>query len=224
MDIVGLGIKIVEQLVVNQLVRDVADLYSLTRDELLTLEGFADKKVDNLLDSISQTKNQNLNRLIIALGIRGVGEVLADDLAQNYSDLDKLASASIDDLMKIEGVGPNIAQSIVDWFSRLANKKLLAKLRQVGVWPRGATQDKELKPKQILKDKIFVITGTITGFTRDELKSKVEEYGGKVTDSVSKNTSYLIVGEQPGSKLEKARNLGIKIIDIEGFNTLLGDD
>jgi DNA ligase (NAD+) len=133
-DIVGL-IKIVEQLVEFSLVRDVADIYTLTKSQLLTLEGFAAKKVDNLLNSIEDSKNRPLSRLINALGIRGVGEVMAVELAHHFEDLDKLSRATEIDLERIEGVGPNIAMAIVDWFKRETNMQVLQKLHQAGVWP-----------------------------------------------------------------------------------------
>ena len=221
MDITGLGIKIVEQLVVNGLVNDVSDIYSLTQNQLLDLDGFAKKKADNLLEAINDSKNRKLDRLILALGIHGVGEVLASDLANNYYDLDKLANASISDLQKIEGVGPNIAQSIVDWFNRQTNRNVLEKLRQVELWPHKTSPVFQLKEKQRFSGMTFVITGTLSGYTRDELKNMIEENGGKVTDSISKITSYLLVGEQPGSKLDKARKLEIPLLDIQGLMKLI---
>ncbi len=221
MDIVGLGIKIVEQLVEAGLVRDVADLYSLRREDLLKLEGFADKKADNLLQAIETSKTRPLSRLITALGIRGVGEVIAADLAKAFPDLDLLSRATLEDLQNVEGIGPNIAQAIVDWFSRPANQQVLQKLKAAGVWPREVLAEKE-KPR-VLEGLTFVVTGTLSGFTRDEVKAYIESYGGKVTDSVSKKTSYLVVGENPGSKLEKARTLGVPIIDENGLRRLTGE-
>ena len=137
MDIVGLGIKIVEQLIGAGLIHDFADLYSLKREDLLALEGFAEKKVDNLLEAIDLSRQQSLARLINALGIRGVGEVNAESLTHFYRDLDELKAADYDTLQQIEGFGPNIAQAIVDWFERPANLKLLEKLRAANVWPRA---------------------------------------------------------------------------------------
>ncbi len=137
MDIVGLGIKIVEQLIQAGLVRDVADLFTLKKDQLLELEGFAGKKADNLLTALEGAKGQSLSRLITALGIHGVGEVMAGDLARHFPDLAALSQASAEELQTIEGVGPNIAESIVDWFARDANRKLLEKLKKAGVWPQG---------------------------------------------------------------------------------------
>jgi DNA ligase (NAD+) len=222
MDIVGMGIKIVEQLVESKLVNDAADLYALTQQQLLTLEGFADKKADNLLSSIETSKSQPLSRLVNALGIRGVGEVMAVELAQHFEDLDQLSNATIDDLQNIEGVGPNIGMAIVDWFKRETNRSLLYELKKAGVWPVEKRSARSIATQQKLSGHIFVITGTIEGFSRDDLKEIIQQNGGKVTDSVSKNTSYVLVGEQPGSKLEKARQLGVKIIRIDDLRALLG--
>jgi DNA ligase (NAD+) len=223
MDIVGLGIKIVEQLIEADLVQDVADLYTINRDDLLSLEGFAGKKADNLLASIQQSKQQPLARLLTALGIRGVGEVMAGDLTRHYSDLDQLSRATSDDLQIIEGVGPNTAQAIVDWFSRPANRKILDKLRSVGVWPVVNQETTSDTSKGTLAGMTFVVTGTMADFTRQGVKEYIESRGGKVTDSVGKNTSYLVLGENPGSKAEKARALGIPILSEGALRQLAGE-
>ena len=165
MDIVGLGGKIVEQLAEVGLVKDVADLYRLKREDVLKLEGFKDKKADNLIDGIQRSKNQPLTRLIIGLGIRGVGEVAAADLADKFSDLNKLSQADSNQLQLMEGFGPNTADAIVDWFSRSANRALIEKLKRLGVWPvadRSATSEK----RWYLDGKTFVITGTLPAFSR----------------------------------------------------------
>jgi DNA ligase (NAD+) len=222
MDIVGLGIKIVEQLVGAGLVRDVADLYTLRKEQLLALEGFADKKADNLLGAIEASRSRPLARVITALGIRGVGEVMAADLARYYTDLEILSRASMDDLQRIEGVGPNIAQAIVDWFARPANHSLLVKLRGVGVWPRAETQPTSSKTSSAFAGLTFVITGTLPSFSREEAKAFIESHGGKVTDSVSKKTSYLVLGENPGSKSDKAHELGVAILDEAALRKLTG--
>ncbi len=212
MDIVGLGIKIVEQLVESGLVKDVADLYSLKKEDLLKLDGFADKKAENLLQAIEASREQPLARLITALGIRGVGEVMAADLSREYRDLDELAQADSATLQLMEGMGPNTAQAIVDWFERPTNQKVLKKLHATGIWPQAEMQPMGQGPLA-LADKTFVVTGTLPGFTREEVKAYIQAAGGKVTDSVSKKTDYLVAGENAGSKLEKARNLGIPILD-----------
>ena len=219
MDIVGLGIKIVEQLITEGLLQDVADLYRLTKDDLVGLEGFAEKKAENLLTAIAASRNQSLARLINALGIRGVGEVLAADLVRYYPDLDQLKQASTAELMEIEGVGPNIAEAIVDWFAREKNCQLLQKLRENGVWPMASASP--MIGNQVFSGLSFVITGTLPNYSRDEMKDLIQINGGKVTGSVSKNTSYLVLGENPGSKLDKARELGVPVLDEAGLLALL---
>ncbi len=212
MDIEGLGIKIVEQLIESGLVKDVADLYALKRDQLLALEGFKDKKTDNLLTAIQNSKSQSLARLIAALGIHGVGEVMAGDLAGTFPELESLSKSSAEELQQIEGLGPNIAESIVDWFARSSNQKLLKKLKAVGMWPRGGKSSVSSKQSDAFDGLTFVVTGTLPTFSRDDAKAFIESHGGKVTDSVSKKTSYLVLGENPGSKFDKAKSLGVKII------------
>jgi DNA ligase (NAD+) len=220
MDIVGLGYKIVEQLIEAGLVKDVADLFTLTKGQLLELEGFADKKAENLLKSLEQAKGQSLNRLIAALGIHGVGEVMAGDLSRTFGDLSALSKASLDDLREIEGVGPNIAESIVDWFSQPVNQKVLKKLKAAGVWPLAKKDEK--KKEGVFTGLTFVVTGTLPTLSRDGVKEFIESNGGKVTDSVSKKTSYLVLGENPGSKFEKAKSLGVKVIDENDLRNLIG--
>ena len=213
MDISGLGIKIVEQLIGAGLVRDVADLYSLTREQLLALEGFAAKKADNLLTAIAQSKSQPLSRLITGLGIRGVGEVSARDLALHFASLDRLENASLFDLQVLDGVGPNIAEAIVDWFTRQGNRQLLEKLKAAGVWPVSEVGPRTAAQAGPLTDMTFVVTGTLPTLSREGVKEYIEARGGKVTDSVSKKTSFLVLGENPGSKHEKALALGVRVID-----------
>jgi len=220
MDIIGMGIKIVEQVVESGLVKDVADIYSLDKTKLLTLEGFADKKADNLLESIKASKSQPLARLINALGIRGVGEVMAAELAKRFTDLDQLKEINEFQLQSIEGIGPNIAEAIADWFRRPVNRELIEKLRRLGVWPVSMRQERS-DDENILNGLTFVITGTLPTLSRDQAKALIERYGGKVTDSVSKNTSYLVVGEAAGSKLDKAKALNVALLDEEGLKELI---
>ncbi len=221
MDIVGLGIRIVEQLVEAGLVKDVADLYRLQAINLYGLEGFAQKKVENLLAAIDESRNRPLERLINALGIRGVGEVMAGDLAREFMDLDHLAKATPLELQNIEGVGPNIAMAIVDWFSRPANQKVLMKLKESGVWPKNGSTRVSGEGK--LTGLVFVVTGTLPDFSRDGIKEWIQARGGKVTDSVSKNTSYLVAGESAGSKLDKARALGVPVLNQAELLKLAGE-
>lgn len=218
MDIVGLGIKIVEQLIDAGLVKSVPDLYTLNKEQLLTVEGFAEKKADNLLSAIDTSKAQKLSRLISALAIRGVGEVMAVTLADNYKNLDNLAHATVDELQKIEGIGPNIAQAIVDWFDREANQILIDRLKENGVWPVAEeVSENNGKTSTALSGMIFVITGTLPHYSRDEMKILIQSNGGKVVDSVSKKTNWLLAGENAGSKLDKAKSLGVQIIDEESL-------
>jgi DNA ligase (NAD+) len=228
MDIVGMGTKIVEKLIEADKVRDVADIFTLTREDILDSVTKKDRKTekeppgkiaDNLLDSIAESAKRPLNRLITALGIHGVGEVMASDLSRRFLDLDALAKASADELQQIDGVGPNIAESIVDWFGRSVNRNLLKKLKAAGVWPKGETKS---APKEgAFTGLTFVVTGTLPTFSRDDAKEFIEANGGKVTDSVSKKTSYLVLGENPGSKFDKATSLGIKIIGEEELKRLV---
>jgi DNA ligase (NAD+) len=219
MDIVGLGIKIVEQLVNAGLVQDVADIYTLKKNDLLGLEGFAEKKADNILEAIESSRTQSLSRLINALGIHGVGEVTAVDLANNFNNLENLSQASTSDLEMIEGIGPNIAQAIADWFERPANQTLLEKLHNVGVWPEARKAESNAEVG-LLDGLTFVVTGTLPNLSREEAKLFIESFGGKVTDSVSKKTSYLVLGENPGSKLAKAQTLGVPILDEASLRKL----
>lgn len=222
MDIVGLGIKIVEQLAETGLVKDVGDIYYLTIENLTNLEGFGEKKIQNLLNAIEESKNRPLPRLITALGMKGVGEISAIDLANHYPDIDLLAQASIEDLQNIEGVGPNTALSIWDWFQREANQNLLEKLKLAGVKTKDDSAGKSALVSLTLEGKVFVITGTLPTLSRDDAKSLILSHGGKVTDSVSKNTDYLVLGENAGSKLEKAKLLGIPTLDEESLKLLAG--
>jgi DNA ligase (NAD+) len=222
MDIVGLGIKIVEQLVQAGLVRDMADLYTLQKKDLLDLEGFAEKKADNLLASIESSKNRPLARVITALGIRGVGEVVAGDLAKRFEDLDALANADAEDLESLEGIGPNISQAVVDWFARPANQQVLEKLRAAGVWPSAEKRAEAEGIPQTLDGITFVVTGTLPGFTRIEVREFIEAHGGKVTGSVSKITNYVVAGVEPGSKFARAQSLGIPIISEVELRHLAG--
>ncbi|MGC8856634.1 MAG: NAD-dependent DNA ligase LigA, partial [Anaerolineae bacterium] len=230
MDIVGMGIKIVEKLIEAGKVKDVADLYSLTREDILEAVTKKDRKTekqppgkiaDNLLAAIEASKSRPLARLIAALGIRGVGEVSAAELASHFGDLEALSKASVEDLQQIEGIGPNIAAGIVDWFARPANQKVLKKLKAAGVWPKSQPASNE-RSSGTFAGLTFVITGTLPTWSRDEAKAFIESHGGKVTDSVSKKTSYLVLGENPGSKFEKAKALGVKIISEDELKKMAG--
>ena len=223
MDIVGLGIKIVEQLTSEGLIHNVADLYQLKKEELLDLEGFGEKKADNLLLAIEESKRQPLERLITALGIRGVGEVVAGTLVSHYQNLDELSQTRFELLEAIPGIGPNIAQAILDWFNRPTNQELLKELKEFGLWPQAELTEREGALAGPLQGLSFVLTGKLGGFTRDEMKKKIQSSGGKVVGSVSSKTDYLVAGEDPGSKLDKAQELGIPILSEEGLISLITD-
>jgi DNA ligase (NAD+) len=231
MDIVGLGIKIVYKLIETGKVKDVADIYTLKRADILEAVTKKERKTekeppgkiaDNLLASIETSKSRSLARLITALGIRGVGEVSAGDLARHFADLDALSKASADALQQIAGIGPSVAESVAEWFSRPVNKNVVKKLKAAGVWPQGGQSSVNSKQSDKLAGLTFVITGTLPTFSRDDAKEFIESHGGKVTDNVSKKTSYLVLGEAPGSKYEKAKSLGVKIIGEEDLRKLAG--
>ena len=218
MNIVGLGIRIVEELVGNGLIKDVADLYTLEENDLLALEGFAQKKATNLLDAIEESKTQSLGRVITALGMRGVGEVAALELAARFHNLDDLARATYEELIAMEGFGPNISQAILDWFANPRNQQLLQKLKAVGINP---VEEQKEKSALALDGMTFVITGTLPTFSRDEATAYIRENGGKVSSSVSKQTSYLVCGLDAGSKLQKARELRVPILSEEELKELV---
>ena len=223
MDMEGLGEKIVNQLIDEGLVGDVADLYSITKEQLLELEGFADKKATNLLNTIAASKSRPLVRVLMALGIPGVGSTVAELLTQHFSSLDELAAADVDQLQTIEGIGPVTAQSIVEWFGHKSNQKLVTRLKKVGVHIREA---KKAAPQGqgALAGKTFVVTGTLPTMSREEAAAFIKSHGGKVTDSVSKKTSYLVVGANPGGmKYNKAQELGIEMIDEAALRELANE-
>jgi DNA ligase (NAD+) len=212
MDIAGFGIKQAELFVELGYVKDLADVYYLDASKLLEQEGYGDKRVANLMAAIEASKSRPPARLLTALGIQGVGEVVAEDLMAHYSSLDALAAASVEELQSIPGIGPVLAQSIVDWFAQEPNRRVFGKLKAAGVTTAQAKVEAKAET-QPLAGLTFVITGTLPSMSRDEAKDFIKAHGGKVTDSVSKNTSYLVAGEAAGSKLDKANQLGVPVID-----------
>jgi len=220
MDIEGMGIRLAEQFVQEGLLHDIGDLYGLTVDDLLKLEGFAETKAENLLRALESTRMRSLARLINALGIRGVGEVAARLIADQYPDLDALSKATLEELEGIEGMGPIIAAAIVDWFDAPRNTRVVEKLRRAGVWPQSAPVA-EGNLTGVLKGKTFVITGTMPSLTRQQAKSLIEKHGGKVTGSVSSRTDYLLAGEDPGSKLRRAKELGVTTLEEHALLSLI---
>jgi DNA ligase (NAD+) len=211
MDVEGFGERTAALVVAQGLVQDAADLYYLTREQLLELEGFADKSTDNLLAAIEATKDRPLAQLINALGIRNVGTTVAQLLAQRYRSLDDLAAADVEDLEAIEGMGPHTAGAVVEWFARPRNRQFVDKLRRAGV---KLEQEVTAAPAEgLLTGLTFVITGTLSR-PRQEVADVIQRHGGKLTGSVSRKTDYLLVGESPGgSKYRKAQQLDVPMID-----------
>ncbi|MBI2850768.1 MAG: NAD-dependent DNA ligase LigA [Chloroflexi bacterium] len=221
MDIRGIGEAMAALLFEKGLVKDVADIYSLKKEDLLTLERIGEKSADNLIQAIEGSKNRSLARLIYALGIRHIGEEMAGILAQNFSDLDDLAQASKERLMTIPAIGPKIAESIVTFFKQEENLDIIARLKKAGVWPKAEVA----KPAELpLSGQEFVITGTLQAFSREIAHEKVKALGGTAKDNVTRNTNYLVVGEEPGgSKLTRAQALGTKQITEAEFIKLIGE-
>jgi DNA ligase (NAD+) len=222
MDIEGLGERTAQLLVERKLVRDAADLYYLKRGDLLELEGFAEKSVDNLLSAIEASKQRPLARVIAALGIRGIGFAVAHLLTDRYRSLDELARAGQDELESIPGMGPNMARELVDWFAHPRNQEFIRKLREAGV---RLEEEALVGPVEgPLTGLTFVITGTLSR-PRQEVAALIEQRGGKVTGSVSRNTDYLVAGESPGgSKYRKAQQLEVPVIDETQLLGMLGPE
>jgi DNA ligase (NAD+) len=219
MDIDGLGDKIVDQLVDKGLVKDVADLYSLKLEQVADLERMAEKSAQNLLDQIAASKKQPLSRLIYALGMRFVGERTGQLLAENFSSLEELQEAKAEDLEKVNEVGPKVSESIVEFFSEPANRKLIKKLQAAAVHPTA--EKREIK-SQKFAGKSFVFTGALERRSREEAGELVQQHGGKLSGSVSKKTDYVVVGADPGSKYDKAKELGVTILTESEFEQLVG--
>jgi DNA ligase (NAD+) len=221
MDIEGLGDKLVDQLVDAVIVRTAADLYKLGVAKLAALERMAEKSATNVNAAIERSKDTTLARFIYALGIRNVGEVTAKDLARHFGSMDALMDASLDQLMEAPDVGPVVAESIAAFFREKHNREVIEQLRAAGVrWKEG--ERAKAAPAGPFTGKIVVLTGTLAAMSRDEAKERIEAAGGKVTGSVSKKTDYVVAGEEAGSKLDKAKELGVPVLDEKGFLKLLG--
>ena len=240
MDIEGMGGKLAIQLYENNLVKDPSDIYYLTKEKLLPLDLMAEKKARNLLDAIDASKARELPNIIVALGIFGVGETAARALAGHFKTIDNFMQADEEALTSIEGIGPTIARSVVDYFSKPANRKMIDKMKKAGVQFKPHRVEKGDQP---LAGKTFVITGTLSKprghfkkmiedaggvfdvkletMSRDEAKAQAEMLGAKAAGSVSAKTDYVLVGEDPGSKYDKAKKLNITILDEDGFNMLI---
>jgi len=217
MDIEGLGDRIVSQLLDAGLIGDPADLYAISKEQLLELERFADKSAENLIAAIARSKHPPMERLLFALGIRHVGEYVAKILARKFGSIGRIEAASQEELTAIDGIGPTIAESIYKFFHEPHNLKIIRKLEQAGVRPVV-----EKHPtSSALAGKTFVFTGSLKGFPREKAKEIVVSLGGAATSTVSKKTDYVVAGEDPGSKYEKAKSLGVAILDEDSFVKLI---
>ncbi len=220
MDINGLGDKLVEQLIETKAVRTVADLYRLERTLLVDLERMAEKSADNVLAQIERSKRTTLERFLYALGIPQVGTASAELLAEHFGALEAIMDADPEILQQVHGIGPRMAEDVHRFFRQEHNQEVIRALREAGVrWPAAAPR---ARAAQTLAGKVFVLTGSLGSMSRDEAKRSLKALGAKVSESVSKKTDYVVAGEDPGSKLDKARELGIDVIDEHGLKQLLG--
>jgi DNA ligase (NAD+) len=219
MNINGLGESLVDQLVDKKIAQDVADLYALGEEQLVALERMGKKSAQNLLEEIEKSKTAELARVIYAIGIRFVGERTAQLLAEHFGSMDKFREATPEELYEVEEIGPKVAQSIVEFFHEKRNRNVIEKLRKAGL----QFEQKKRRAGDSLAGLQFVLTGSLAGLSREEATHMIEEAGGRVTGTVSKKTNYVVVGSDPGSKLEKARSLCIKTIDEAGFRKLFGE-
>jgi DNA ligase (NAD+) len=218
LDIEGFGYATLQQLIDRKLVKDPADLYHLTKAQLLSLDGFADKSAQNLLDRIEASKATTFLRFLGALGINHVGWTMAGLLADHFGDIDRLQAASVDDLRSVGGVGPIVAEEVHEYFQRPESRRLIQRLLEAGI---------TIKPPERvegpLSGKVFVLTGTLSSLTRGQAEDRIKSQGGSIGSSVTKKTDYLVAGADPGSKLEKAQRLKVPILDEAAFLALLGD-
>ena len=218
MDIEGLGVKLIDQLVDKGLVKDVADIYYIKKEQLIALERMADKSAQNIIDAIEKSKTKPLSKFLYALGIRHVGETTAEDLARRFTRLDDFFDLSEEDLMEVEGIGPEVAGSVHQFFGDKKNRESIDRLRKAGV----RVIESKAKEKGKLAGKTFVFTGVLKGFERDEARNLVESLGGMTASTVSKKVNFVVVAEDPGSKFDKAKELGIKTLTEEEFKKMVG--
>jgi len=218
MNIDGLGDALVDQLVDRQMLTNVAELYDLTEEKLMTLERMGRKSAANLISNINKSRRNPLPRVISALGIRFVGERTSQILAETFGSLDKVATATREQLQAAEEVGPRVAEAIFQFFREPQNLQLIEKLRGAGLQFEHAVKEKKNGP---LAGLTFVLTGSLAGLSRDEAKRRIEAAGGKVLASVTKKTSFVVAGEEPGSKLDKALSLGIPVIDEDRLLSMI---
>ncbi len=220
MDIDGLGEKLIDQLVEKGLVKDLADIYYLRKEQLVGLERMAEKSAQNLLDAIEKSKDTTLARFLYALGIRHVGEHLAQVLAEHLGSLERFFMVDRDELLQIPEVGPEVAESVVRFFKDEGNRRVIEKMLRAGVRVEEPTEAAEAE--RPLEGKVFVFTGALEGMTREDAKRLVEQLGGRTASSISRRVDYVVVGKDPGSKYDRARELGLTIIDEEEFKRLVG--
>jgi DNA ligase (NAD+) len=218
MNIEGMGDAMVNQLTERGMVKNVADIYKLTKERLLELERMGDKSAQNVLDEIEASKKLPLERVIFGLGIRFVGERTAQFLSEHFGSMDALMKSAEEELLEVEEVGPRIAASILEFFREPKNRELIEQLRKAGMSFTGKKKERGIK----LAGKIFVLTGTLAHMTRDEAKKLIEDAGGRVASSVSKKTDYVVAGSDAGSKLDKAKELGVTVIDENEMKKLAG--
>jgi DNA ligase (NAD+) len=219
-DIDGVGEQLVRRLWDLGLVRSLPDLYRLTKAQLLELDGFQEKSATNVIDAIEASKAIPFRRVLLGLNIPDVGWVTAQNLARHFGSVDRLAEAAQEDVVEVEGIGPERAEAIVEWFSDEANRLLVDDLRTLGL--RFESDEEDRPPEGPLTGQTYVITGTLEGWTRDQAQTELEARGAKVTNSVSKKTTGVIVGEEPGaSKLTKAQRSGVPLLDEQELAKLL---
>ena len=218
MDIDGIGESLAAALLKASLVKDPADLYFLKKEQLLGLERLADKSAQNVLDAIERSKQRPLSRVVFALGIRHVGSEMADRLAEHFGSIDALAAATVEDLESVPTVGPKIAQSVRAYFDDEDNRRIIEKLRQADV---RLAEERAAREEGPLRGLTFVVTGTLSAFTREEAEERVRELGGSAASSVTRKTDYVVVGESPGSKAQKAQEYGVKTLTEEEFLSML---
>jgi DNA ligase (NAD+) len=217
MNIEGMGDALVNQLADRKLVNNIADIYELTKGDLLKLERMGEKSARNVLDEIEASKKLPLERVIYGLGIRFVGERTAELLAEHFGSMDSVMKAGLDELQEVNEVGPRVGAAIHEFFAEPKNRELVERLRKAGLTFTGKKKERGTK----LAGKTFVLTGTLPTMTRDDAKKMIEDAGGKVSSSVSKKTDYVVAGADPGSKLDKARELGVKVVGEEELKALL---
>lgn len=220
LDVEGMGSKLIDQLVDRGMVKNPADLFGLDQAKLQSLDRMGERSADNLVNALNASKETTLARFLYALGIREVGEATAMNLANYFRDLNVLVKASAEELQEVPDVGPIVAQHISGFFHQSHNRAVIQQLvKKRGIhWPKP---EASIESGTLISGKTFVLTGTLTGMTRTEAKGRIQSHGGKVAAAVSSKTDYVVYGKNPGSKFDKAQNLGIKTIDEDGLSDLL---